>query len=137
MKSVFYAGGFLYNPTTKQVLLHLRDDKTKHNPNSWAFFGGLSKQKEKPIETFRREIHEELDIMLSPSQIRPLCNYYNPDFDVHRHVFYSQYSDTENKLKVNEGKDSGWFTLDEAFQLNLTKRTKQDLVFFKKPPNKQ
>jgi len=37
----FYAGGFLYNPATRSVLLHKRDSKTKVNPNQWAFFGGL------------------------------------------------------------------------------------------------
>ncbi len=44
----FYAGGFLYNPKIKAVLLHKRDDKTTFNPNKWAFFGGLNEPGETP-----------------------------------------------------------------------------------------
>ena len=128
----FYAGGFLYNPKTKEVLLHLRDNRTKNNPNLWAFFGGVNKKGEKPQETFKRELYEELGNYLSNSTIKPLCNYFNPDFKTHRYVFYSKISTKLENLELKEGKEFCWFTFKEAFKQFLSKRTRQDLLFFKK-----
>ncbi len=33
------AVGFLFNPLTREVFLHRRDDKTLYYPNKIAFFG--------------------------------------------------------------------------------------------------
>ena len=126
---IFYAGGFLYDSINQKVLLHKRDDKTKNNPNTWAFFGGLSKNSETPIETFKRELREEIDVRLKDDSIEKLTNYFNPDFSTHRYVFYALFEETSN-LKLREGESYGWFTLKETFSQNLTKRTKQDLSFF-------
>ena len=77
IQSKFYAGGFLYNPKTDEILLHKRDAKTKVNPNQWAFFGGLNEGDETPEQTFIREVHEELGIEIPERSIKPLCDYFN------------------------------------------------------------
>ncbi|MBI2595461.1 NUDIX hydrolase [Candidatus Daviesbacteria bacterium] len=136
MKNVFYSGGFLYNPVPKKILLHKRDDKTQNNPNCWAFFGGLNEKNEVPLETFQREVKEELGIKLNLSSIYQLTDYFNPDFSTHRHVFYA-YTKEVNNIQLNEGAGYGWFTLDEALKLDLTKRTRQDLLFFLKLKRKE
>ncbi len=131
LEEKFYAGGFLYNPKTKEVLLHLRDNKTKNNPNLWAFFGGLNQKGEVPKETFRRELKEELSVSLDDSDIKPLCNYFNPDFKTHRYVFYAERQNQLRKFELKEGEDFRWFTLKEVFTQKLSKRTRQDLILFK------
>lgn len=135
MDKQFYAGGFLYNPHSKKVLLHLRDDKTNKNKNTWALFGGLSKKGESPMETFQREIKEELSVRFPLSKIKPLYDYFNPDFNVHRYVFYVPSNYLKNKLKLKEGKGFEWTPLPNAFKFNLSKRTRQDLVFFQRELN--
>lgn len=131
MSKSFYAGGFIYDPALKQILLHKRDDKTINNPDSWAFFGGLSEKEESPETTFRREVEEEIGVKLSSIGIKKLTGYFNNDFNTHRHVFYAEIELTDNLL-LSEGEAYGWFTLQEAMKLKLTKRTRQDLFFFQK-----
>ena len=125
----FYSGGFIYNPSTKEVLLHLRDNQTKNNPNIWAFFGGLSETNEKPKETFKREVFEELGISIN--KVEYLRDYFNPDFDTHRYVYFVQVR-KKPKFHLGEGDKAKWFTIDETLSLGLSKRTKEDLLYFKK-----
>ncbi|OGI16250.1 MAG: hypothetical protein A3E38_02765 [Candidatus Moranbacteria bacterium RIFCSPHIGHO2_12_FULL_54_9] len=75
----FYAGGFLYNPETRAVLLHLRDGHTEVNPHKWGFFGGESEGKETPEECCIREWKEELAIDVDAQELIPLCDYLNTD----------------------------------------------------------
>src|SRR3989304_8090600 len=96
MSKTFYSGGFLYDPALKEALLHKRDDQTKNNPNRWAFFGGLSKKGEKPAHTFKREVQEELGIKLDSVAIQELTDYFNPDFNIHRYVFYAKVKMSRN-----------------------------------------
>lgn len=125
----FYAGGFIYNSTSKEILLHLRDNKTKNNPGVWAFFGGLSGSDEKPEETFKREILEELDIILD--EVKYLRDYFNPDFNIQRHAYFVVV-DKKPKFQLSEGDKAQWFTVENALKLDLSKRTREDLFYFKK-----
>lgn len=129
MTKPFYSGGFLYNPRLQKILLHKRDAKTKNNPSTWAFFGGLSKNKEKPLDTFIREIYEEIGIKLKPESIKKLTEYFNPDFDTQRYVFFAEV-DEGITVHLSEGQDFDWFTISDAIKLNLTKRARQDLLVF-------
>lgn len=125
---VFYAGGFIYNSTSKETLLHLRDKKTENNPSVWAFFGGLSKTNEKPEETFKREILEELDIVLN--KVKYLRDYFNPDFNTHRYTYFVVVKKKPN-FQLSEGDKAQWFTINNALKLHLSKRTREDLTYFK------
>ena len=97
----------------------------------WAFFGGLSQESETPPNTFKRELREELELTLSDDSIKKLTDYFNPDFDTHRYVFYAETKESRN-LKLHEGEGFAWVTLEEAFNQNLSKRTKQDLSLFQR-----
>lgn len=129
-KKFFYAGGFFYNPDEKAVFLHKRDTKTTNNPGQWAFFGGLSEERESPIQTFLREIKEELEIDVAPDAVHSLCDYFNPDFGTHRYVFFVINRLSKSRMTLREGEDFGWFPIKAALQLSLSKRTRQDLLTF-------
>ncbi|MFA4817387.1 MAG: NUDIX domain-containing protein [Parcubacteria group bacterium] len=129
---IFFAGGFLYNPKTKSVLLHKRDANTKYNPNKWAFFGGKSKNGENPVETFTRELREELNIEISENQVIPLCDYLNEEFDTHRYIFYVKSALKKDEMKLGEGSDFDWIPLEKVFKYDLTEKTIRDLELFKK-----
>ena len=126
----FFAGGFLYNPKTKEVLLHKRDDKTDVNPNMWGFFGGSSENDEIPIQTFIREIREELGIELSEGSIIPLCDYLNVKRDTHRYVFYVLSNKKKEEMVLGEGADFDWIPLANVFSYDLTTKTVDDLRTF-------
>ncbi|MEZ4103706.1 MAG: UDP-N-acetylmuramoyl-L-alanine--D-glutamate ligase [Candidatus Paceibacterota bacterium] len=126
----FWSGGFLYNEETKSVLLHKRDGDTEINPNKWAFFGGLSEFNESPLETFLREIKEELTVMLDETEVIPLCDYLNEEKKTYRNVFYIKSIMQKSEMKLREGADFDWIPLDKVFDLDLTSLTKKDLKFF-------
>lgn len=126
----FFAGGFLYNPKTKEVLLHKRDEKTDVNPNKWGFFGGSSEGDETPVQTFIREMKEELGITLAESEIIPLCDYENIKRNTHRYVFYVVSEKKKSEMVLGEGADFDWILLDRVFEYDLTDKTIVDLNTF-------
>lgn len=126
----FFASGFLYNPKKREVLLHKRDDKTKINPNKWAFFGGSSENEEIAVQTFIREMHEELGIKLSDTEVIPLCDYLNVERDTRRYVFYVVSDKKKEDMVLGEGADFDWIPLDKVFEYDVTDKTRDDLSFF-------
>ena len=125
-----YAGGFLYNPRTKEVLLHKRDWKTNIHPGKWAFFGGLSEGDETPEETFRRELKEEIDVEAKSAEVIPLCDYFNSKRGTHRNVFYVESELDKSRMKLGEGADFDWIPISKLFEYDLTDKTRSDLEIF-------
>lgn len=126
----FYAGGFLYNPKTKCVLLHKRDGSTKFNPNKWAFFGGLNEGSEMPVQTFTREVKEELDVDVSEGSVKTLCHYLNEELQTYRYVFFAESELEKSEMRLGEGAGYDWILLDEVFVYDLTEKTRLDLEKF-------
>ena len=126
----FWAGGFLYNPVTDEVLLHQRDGNTKFNPNMWAFFGGLREGSETPAECFLREIKEELNIILKENEIVPLCDYLNEELQTYRYVFYVTSNLSKNTFILGEGRGFDWVPLTKLDEYDLTEKTRKDLRIF-------
>jgi len=119
-KEKFYAGGFLYNPKTRSVLLHKRDSKAKVNPSQWAFFGGLNKENETPKQTFVRELEEELGIKIPEEKIMPLCDYLNEELQTYRYVFFVESDLDKSQMQLTEGEYFDWIPLDKVFEYVLT-----------------
>lgn len=126
----FYAGGFLYNPKTRSVLLHLRDDKTSFDPDRWAFFGGSRENTETPVECFMRELKEETGVAVFSDQVVPLCDYFNEDHGQRRYVFYVKKYVPEEDIILGEGRGFEWVSLKKVFEYDLTEKTRKDLKKF-------
>lgn len=129
-KEKFYAGGFLYNPKKNSVLLHKRDEKTKVNPNQWAFFGGLSEGDETPKQTFMRELKEELGVEIPGGEIKSLCDYFNKELQTYRYVFFVESGLEKSQMRLTEGEGFDWIPLDKVFEYDLTEKTERDLKRF-------
>jgi len=125
-----YAGGFLFNPNTKEVLLHKRDTKTTINPGKWAFFGGLCNQGESPKAAFIREMLEELSVDFQQEEVSFLRSYLNEELNTYRHVFYIKSVLQKLDFVLKEGADLDWIPLSEVFSFDLTKKTVDDLRYF-------
>lgn len=126
----FYAGGFFYNPKKKEILLHKRDGKTLINPYKWTFFGGTSEGNEKPLETFIREIEEELGVKLRENKVLSLCDYLNDQENMWRHVFYVISDKQKSEMVLGEGADFDWIPLNKVFGYDLSEKTIKDLHTF-------
>jgi len=128
----YYSCGFFFNPESQKVLLHLRDEKAPVNPNKWALFGGMSETEDKdPVATFIREIEEELGVNVVAGEVVYLIDYLTP-VGHQRFVYFVSKNITDSEIKLSEGKDYGWFSLLDAFDLDLTKGALADLKTFKK-----
>jgi 8-oxo-dGTP pyrophosphatase MutT (NUDIX family) len=125
-----YAGGFLYNPKDKTVLLHLRDGNTKIAPNMWSFFGGLCEGEETPVQGFVREMKEELNIELPETSVIPLRSYLNEKLQTLRHVFYMESDLEKSQMTLGEGAGFDWIPLESVFTYDLTDKAREDLQFF-------
>lgn len=129
-KEIFFAGGFLYNPKTQEVLLHKRDGNTSVNPHKWGFFGGTSEGDETPIETFAREMYEELAIVIDFQSAVPLCEYLNEERGIYRYVFFVESDLPKSAMRLGEGADFDWISLEKVFAYDLTDKTALDLRTF-------
>lgn len=126
----FWSGGFLYNPRSQAVLLHKRDSNTKFNPDTWAFFGGLNEIGETPVDTFLREMLEEIGIKFSSKEVITLYNYFNEEFQTHRYAFYIKSEKDISDFTLGEGMDLGWVNLSQLSDYELSSKTSRDLKFF-------
>lgn len=126
----FYSGGFLYNPKTNKIFLHIRDGNTKLNPNKIAFFGGLNEGNEMPYQCFKRELNEEIGLDVALSQIIYLDEYLNKEVNVYRYIFYVESDIDKKELKLGEGADFDWFSFEVIESQYITEKARKDLTNF-------
>jgi RimJ/RimL family protein N-acetyltransferase/8-oxo-dGTP pyrophosphatase MutT (NUDIX family) len=126
----FWAGGFLYNPKSNEVFLHMRDGNTKFNPNSLAFFGGLNEVGETPEDCFKRELFEEIGLKVKSNEVIKLVDYLNIELKTYRYVFYVKTDIKKENLILGEGAGFDWFHIEEVFHKNITEKTERDLRTF-------
>ena len=126
----FWAGGFLYSPKSNSVLLHLRDGNTKFNPNMWAFFGGLNEGKESPLDTFVRELEEEIGLRVRSQYVTPLCDYLNVELNTYRFVYYVVKDIDLSELTLGEGAGFEWVPISNIESYDLTQKSKEDIDVF-------
>lgn len=125
-----YSGGFLFNPKTKCVLLHQRDEKAAINPNKWAFFGGLNEGDENPVQGFVRELFEEIGLSVKETSVIQLRDYLNKELDTYRYVYYVESEALISDLVLGEGRGFDWVPLLQLSDYDLTEKTKEDLEYF-------
>jgi len=127
----YAAVGFLFHAATGQVLLHRRNGNTTFYPHTWAGFGGSNEPEDEgdPAVTWRREMREELGIVLTLDQITLLRSYINPHVIRRRHIFYAEWPSVDDQFALTEGAGYAWFPLDEAIGLpDLMELARGDLI---------
>ena len=122
--------GFLYDRKHNAVLLHLRDGNTKINPNKWSLFAGACEAGETPLQTFVREIEEEIGLAIDPKEVKFLDEYFNDTTNVFRHVYYIEKYVPLSELTLGEGAGMDWVPLEKAFDLDLSEKSIKDLRRF-------
>ncbi|WP_158843332.1 NUDIX domain-containing protein [Saccharothrix deserti] len=96
-----------------EVLLYLRDDKpTIKFPNTWCLPGGYLEAGEQPHECIRREIEEEMGVLLEPGAVRPLVSAERA-YGV-EHTFWTEVDLDLDRVVLTEGQRLKWFTRAEV-----------------------
>ena len=114
-----------------KILLFHRDNKPGlRGANQWHIVGGGSEDGETPELTVRREVAEEV------TYVPKIFNYWGITIDSEgrdNYVFVVLVDKSEEDLFIHgpgEGQGIGFFTIDQALQLDLTPKTRQ---FLEKP----
>ena len=109
-------------------------------PNFWNFFGGLTENKELPINAIKRELIEELSCV--PGNLEKLLFkwIFRNEWQSAINYFYPvKYNKKIKKLILKEGQCMKWFSLEELNDINCTQSIYQNLSkifnFLKKNTN--
>ena len=96
-----------------EVLLYLRDDKpTIKFPNRWCLPGGYVEEGEQPHECIRREIDEEMGVLLDEQAVCPLVSA-TRSYGV-EHTFWTEVDLDLDQVVLTEGQRLKWFTRAEV-----------------------
>lgn len=127
----YFAAGFFYNPQNQKILLHHRSGDAPTNPGKWATFGGMSELGDtRPVDTFVREVREELGVKVSVSEVSLLRQGYNEERKIERYIYFVNRDLKDEEIELGEGQGYAWLTLAEALAKDLTPRVRGDLEFF-------
>lgn len=99
--------------TGNEVLMQLRDFKPCIDfPGHWGFFGGSIEDGEEPPKTARRELAEEIGYR--PGVLHKLDTEHRPELgNIIIHSFFCSLTVPVANLVLDEGIDTGLFTLEE------------------------
>ena len=109
----------IYNPDLTAILLIHRQKKQR---NYWVVPGGGAKRSETPRETAIREINEELQIELTPAQLRQLFVIDDEYFFLtdYRQKAVPDISGEEKEQSTSTNVyRPAWVTLSELLKINL------------------
>ncbi len=109
---------FLLVRPNGEVLLQLRDEKTRYYPNTWCFPGETSEGEEKAISAVIRGIKEEYDLEV----VEDACQFFAmnslPHISQEVAVFICRVKEDQTP-KLKEGKEMRWMSLGEIKKLEL------------------
>ena len=119
-----------------KILLQLRDGNPQIKyPNTWVLFGGGVEGRERPEDTIRREIAEELDIQLEDITLYKQFNYSDQDEEHLQYIFYTKMDLDISTIVLREGADLNYFDWDEIDKLQLGFNMKEILADYRKHMN--
>jgi len=122
-------GALIFNDK-QEMLLTLRGQKAKNERGTWEIPGGAVEFGETLQEGLKREIWEELGIEIQPQEMLQVCDHLLPDEGQHwvSPTFICKITSGVPKiLEPEKCAQIGWFSLEEAKKLPLSKVTQSDL----------
>lgn len=111
------------------VLLQHRDKRNKWNQDSWSEFGGQVEEGEKPEETAKRELKEELGIQVENLEFFKKYNLERERGTYVQFVFTASIDKPIQTLREQqkEGDDLAFFSAEEVKNLKMAEYTKKIL----------
>lgn len=121
-----YASGFLYHPSTRQILLQ-QQKQTRDTTPLWSLLGGIGKSSDNAQITFQRVVHKLLHIKLKLNTIEPVYVYFYKDTDKNHSILYAEIAKTKN-FSSKRGIKFSWFTFKQILKLQLDEQTRHDII---------
>jgi hypothetical protein len=124
MHKDFYTSGFLYHPSSQQILLQ-QDNSLSTTSSPWLLFGGSYLEQEEPEASFKNVIFNLLDIKINV--VHNVYSYFNETMDKNQYIGYSTVRSRQTFSSKN-GLTFAWFSFKDVLKLQATKQTKHDIV---------
>jgi len=105
--------GIILQNEKGEFLLHLRDDKTPILTNQWCLIGGGIEKGEDIKKTLKREVKEEANLDIEELKFFKKFPFNNKDI----FIFSTKVNNSENKLKIGEGKKLKFFNEKDLISL--------------------
>jgi hypothetical protein len=128
MHKDYYASGFLYHPSSEQILLQ-QSSSIASTSSPWSLFGGLYLEEEKPEAFFKNIIFKLLDIEINV--VHPIYSYFDENKDKDQYIGYSSVN-TFKDFSSKDGMTFAWFSFKEVIKLQATTQMKHDIVVGKR-----
>ncbi|MFH1855426.1 MAG: NUDIX domain-containing protein [bacterium] len=125
---------FIKNDALNKYLFVLRDNKPNiPEPNMWGLLGGGIEQNERPIDTVKREIKEELDIevfnikhIYSKKKVHTVQG---QEYEINGHYFMGETNIEDlSNIVLNEGQKASFFSLEEINSKENVSPTIKELI---------
>jgi len=87
------------------------ENKYDYISKKWEFPGGKVEENEQLVETIKREIQEELNLIIGVKSFLIQVNHQYPDFKLKMDTFICEI--INGNLKLNEHIDYKWLTVEE------------------------
>lgn len=124
MHKNFYASGFIFHPTSGQILLQQISSDSPSSP-SWELIGGSYQENEKPEESFKDMVSKLLDVEVKV--VRPIYSYLNDVTGEFQYIVYSKLSRFKN-FSSKTGPKFEWFSFKDVLKLKIAEQTKHDII---------
>lgn len=123
MHKGFYASGFLYNPTSQEILLQQHTSPSVIS--GWSLFENVYDEKESAENIFTKTIHHILRIQLDC--VYPVYSYTDETSGKNQDVFYAI---CDNATSFAQKKDHifQWFSFKEIAKLQLPEQMRHDIL---------
>lgn len=114
----------LYDEKMRFLLQH-RTIEAERLPGYWAFFGGSIEDGETPLEAVHRESFEELGYHLKAPELVFEQDFILENAEGHMLIYIDAFKNDESELKLHEGQDLGWYTLEEMKNLKMVEHDRR------------
>lgn len=124
MQKEFYASGFLYHPSTDQILL--QEITNEKNETSLSLFTGKSKEGEDEKSLFQRIIKDTLGITVPLTAIHAIYDYEHDKFEGDNFISFAEIDDAQAKsISI---KAVQWCPLKKLPKLKIATQSRQDII---------
>ena len=114
----------LINSNGQILLLHRENKPGIEVPDKWSFVGGALEGHETPEEGIQRETKEEIGYDVIDISLFKMYN----DEEIQRYVFVGKIDKALSDLHLTEGDDLGFFRIQEALKMDISKNTRRYIV---------